>query len=260
MSLLIQRLSETVCRLTFDRPDCCNAFSSEMLRRVLEELESLRHDKSCRVVILSGSGRHFCGGLDFSEALQDASTAYRMTHQVTQLLATLRRTPLIVIAEVNGAARGGGAATAFAADLIVASEEASFAFPEVQRGLEPVLLFPLLRRRLPEPLLRRMILTGSKLTAGEAKTFGLVQECVPTDMLAQTAERWAEQICLGEPTAVRAAKIMLAAHENSLFAPDLTEELSASLEAHTSSWNTQAAREGVQAFLEKREPNWTGEE
>ncbi|MDR3110885.1 MAG: enoyl-CoA hydratase/isomerase family protein [Planctomycetaceae bacterium] len=256
MSIIVQHISETVCRITLNRPERCNAISSEMLRRLFEQFEELRQSGKCRVLILGGAGDCFCSGLDLAEAILDDSNAFRMTQQITQLLIMLTRIPVIVIAEVNGACCGGGAAAAFASDLIIASTSASFMFPDTHRGLEPTLLFPLLRRKIPLPILRQMILTGGALKASDAKNFGLVYDCVESDKLLTATTKLTEQICRGERSVVQQTKTMLAAHENTLFTPDLTTEFNAALESHTNTWKTKAAREGVKAFLEKRDAEW----
>jgi len=234
-----------------NRTERSNAFSLELLRQFVDELDSLIVNRTVRVLILAAAGKNFCGGLDFYEATR--SDAHLMPSLVVEILAKFRRLPQIVVAAACGAARGGGAALLAAADFVVAADNLSLGFPEVRRGLEPLLLFPLLRRRLNGAGLREMLIPGLPINAERAAQFALVHRIVPLGEEDRQAETLAEEILRGETAAVRTTKEAILAHETELYGP-LEEEFALALESHLVSWQSPAAREGVAAFLEKREP------
>ena len=250
--LLRESVSPSVVRLTLNRPERSNAFSLELLRQFVEELDSFAVPSTVRGVILTAAGKNFCGGLDFHEAIRSDDVRL-MSLLVVEILAKLRRLPQIVVAVAHGAARGGGAALLLAADFVVAADDLTIGFPEVRRGLEPLLLFPLLRRRCDGGALREMLIPGLPINAEKAERFGLVHRIVPLDEEKRQTETLVEEILRGETVAVRTAKEAIIAHETELYGP-LEEEFALALESHLVSWQSPAAREGVAAFLEKREP------
>lgn len=256
MPLQIRLLDGGLLRLTLNRPEKRNAFSFEMLAELHERFDAIRLDSACRIILLSASGNDFCAGIDLKEAMLDDSMAFRMTASIHELLLKIRHLPQIVIASLQGAARGSGAALALACDLVVAADNATLAFPEARRGLEPVLLFPLLRRKLNDSALRELLLTGFPVHASRAQHLGLFHYLAGSTEPAAAAETLAREILRGEPEALRETKRMIIAHENTQFTPSLEEEFRAAREAHARSWRSPEAREGVGAFLEKRLPNW----
>lgn len=246
-------VAPSVVRLTLCRPERSNAFSLELLQRLSKELDTLSSDRTFRVLILAAAGKNFCGGLDFLEATRSDNDVRRMSTFVIEILAKLRRIPQIVVAAAHGAARAGGAALIVASDLVIAADNLSLGFPEVRRGLEPMLLFPLLRRKLTGTALREFLLTGLPVDAEQARRFGLVHRIVPPGEEARQAEILAEEVLRGESGAVRTAKEIVLAHETALFGP-LEDEFVLALESHLASWRSPTAKHGVAAFLEKREP------
>ncbi len=248
-----EAVSASVVRLTLHRPDRCNALSLGLLRSLAEQLESLQSDSSVRVLLLDAEGNNFCGGLDFQEAVQSDDVRL-LSALVAGILVRLRSLPQIVVAAPRGAARAGGAALLAASDIVVAADDLNIAFPEVRRGLEPVLLFPLLRRKLGDSALRDLLFTGLPVSAIRAQQIGLVQRIVPLGSERSEAESLAFEICRGETAAVRTAKELLLAHDTTLYGCSLEDELNLALEAHIKSWHSAAAQRGVAAFLEKRDP------
>ena len=250
--LLKEAVSPSVVRLTLNRPERCNAFSTELLRALNEELDFLASDGAVRTLVLSAVGENFCGGLDFYEAVQSDGDVRLMSSLVVEILAKLRRLPQVVIVAAHGAARGGGAALLVAADFVVAADDLTIGFPEVRRGLEPLLLFPLLRRKIGGSALRELLLTGQPIDAAESLRIGLVQRIVPRDEANRQAELLTEEILQGDAAAVRTAKEVILAHETALYGP-LEEEFALALEPHLISWQSDAARKGVATFMEKHE-------
>lgn len=242
--------------LILNRPERSNALSLDLLRRFSEYLDEIRDDSRYGVLLLRAEGKNFCGGLDLKEATQSDENARLMPTLVVEILAKLRRLPQVVVTEAQGAARAGGGALIAASDLVVATEDFNIAFPEVRRGLEPMLLFPLLRRKLSTSALSELLLTGDPVNAQRALQLGLVHRIVQRSVGGALEEGYVSDILNADPKAVRTAKEMILVHENAAAGCSLEEEFAQSLENHLASWCSPSGREGVAAFLEKREPNF----
>lgn len=243
-------------RLTLNRPDRCNAFSSPMLTFLADFLGKLPEKADCRVLILRGNGSHFCSGLDLAEAYAAGiagkqSAAYLMPEKVVEILSLIQKIPQTVVVSAAGGAFGGGAALLAVADFVIAADRFRIGFPELFRGLRPSLLHPFLSRKLSPSALKRLLYTPGGVGADEALRFGLVQKIVPAqDRKAETLRR-VKMLLAAEPnTLVRTKKIL----NQTLIPPDV--EIKTGLYDHWASWKTDAAQEGVAAFLEKRPPRW----
>lgn len=229
--------------LTLDHVQRCNALSKQMLKRFLEILRDLKHDPTLRVLLLQGEGRMFCSGIDLKEAKESPENAAEMFHDVVQIFIQLRQFPQIVLSAVHGGAYGGGTALIASSDFVLAADDLKLATPEVLRGFDPVLLFPLLRRKLSDSALRQLLLTGEPVDAVRAKEIGLVHEIVTDGKnLREEAIGKAETLCRTNSKAAQSAKLMLAAHENQLFPMTLEEEMRFSLSAHLKSWKELLAQ------------------
>ena len=271
--ITLTEYSREIVTLTLNRPERCNAFSYELLEQFSDTLNRIERDQQCRIVILRGAGKMFCTGLDLAEAMENTSVElirkakadehfwleelpFKMASFVSFILIQLRRMPQIIVCAPHGFACGGGGGLVAASDLVVAADDFKIMFPELKRGLKPMLLFPLLRRKLSDAALRQMILTGMPIDAQQAKEFGLVHYIVKPESLDEMALFLAKEVCAGEPETVQFAKKMLQSPENDGDFELFKEEMLAAIEQHTRSWYTVAAKEGVAAFLEKRVPNW----
>lgn len=265
MSVCLERLASEIVQLTLNRPDRSNAFSLELLRHFSAALDEIRDDSQCRILILNAEGKNFCGGLDLREAAVETNSAADATADaagrimpglVVDILVKLRRLPQTVIAAVHGAARGGGAALVVASDLVVASEDFNLAFPEIHRGLEPILLFPLLRRKLSGSALSELLLTGQAIDAARARQIGIVHRIVENDREHEAARNLADDLCQADPNSLRTAKELILVNENAAAGCSLEDEFAQSLESHVASWFSASGQEGVRAFLEKRTPKF----
>lgn len=278
-----------VATLTLNRPERCNALSFELARRLLAELRRFAADERTRLVLLRGAGAHFCGGLDLREATfgapipletlenagldradfanfpdfngdgrkkngENAETAprFRATPRLVQeMMRQIRRTPVPVVVRACGAACGGGAGIVCAADFVVADSTFRAAFTETKRGLSPTLLFPFLRRKLPISALQEFVLTATPFGAERAREVGIVQRLVAPEELDAAVDAAIANFLANEPDSLRAAK--------RLFSAELTPSAAETLDGwreHCRAWESDAGREGIAAFLEKRAPNW----
>ncbi|MDY0883764.1 enoyl-CoA hydratase-related protein [Dongia soli] len=253
--------------ITLNRPKV-NAISRALSRAIHAAAEHLQTDPNLRVGVITAKGdRVFSAGWDFRDSVQqDAETGDRdfdMTHGPGGFAGITRywdlKKPLI--AAVNGAAIGGGFEIALAADVIIAAENAYFELPEMQRGFLPdaggVQRLP---RRIPYNVAMEMILSGRRMSAAEAKGWGLVHDVVPQAKLGETAVTLATQIAKGAPLALQALKEVMQVidHLPVQEAIQVTRAPDARMPIFQRMWTSEDAKEGPRAFLERREPVWRG--
>ena len=250
--LLIEQPRPGVAELVLNRPERRNALTVALVDEISGAIDRLSGDADCRVVILRGSGPAFCSGLDMREA-SDRSTAQLGAEGIGRVLVALSGTPLVTIAAAQGYAYAGGAGLLAACDFVVASEGLKLAFPEVRRGLVPALVSTVLRGKLKDADLRELLLLAEPIGAERAFSMGLVHRVVPETRLLEEARLLAAQILRGGPQAVRRTKALLA----ELTAASRVDDLRVAHEYHIQARIGEEAREGLAAFLEKREPNWT---
>jgi crotonobetainyl-CoA hydratase len=245
--------------VTLDRPKA-NAIDVPTSQELYAAFERLHRDDAVRVAVLTGAGdRFFSAGWDLKAAASgepiDADHGPGGFGGLTEF--TGLRKP--VIAAVNGLALGGGFELALAADLIVASEHAEFALPEVTLGLVAdsggVLRLP---RRLPAAVAAEMLLTGRRMPAPEALRWGLVNRVIPGPRLIDEAMTLARKVCASAPLAV-AAVIEITEATAGLSLDEAYRRLrGGDLPSYRAMLGSADAREGPQAFAEKRPPRWTG--
>jgi methylglutaconyl-CoA hydratase len=250
----VERVTRTIREIVLKRPQRRNALSLELLEDLIAALDALAADRETRAVILRGDGPVFSAGLDLKEAA-DESLAERSAAALGRALRLLRETPLVVIAAVHGGAYAGGAGLMAACDIVVAAEETQIGFPEARRGLLPALISRVLRPKVRDGDLRDLFLVGEPISAERARQLGLVQRLVPAASLLGEARRIAESVVAGGPETIRQTKHLL----NALFdAPSAGAD--PSLETlHLAARRSAEAREGMAAFIEKREPAWIKE-
>jgi enoyl-CoA hydratase len=244
-----------VALVTLDRPRALNALSFGLLAELDEALAVLDDDDACRAIVIAGVGeRAFAAGADIRELA--ASTSERL-HADDPFAAVDRvgrlRTP--TIAAVRGYALGGGAELALACDMIVAGDDAQFGQPEVGLGIIPGAGgTQRLARAIGRARAMELVLTGRRIGAAEADRMGLVTKIVPTAEVLTAALDLATAIAGLPPLAVRAAKAAVNAAQELSLADGLRLER----DRFESLFGTEDQREGMAAFLEKRQPRWTG--
>jgi crotonobetainyl-CoA hydratase len=245
-----------VLTITLDRPkaNAINVPTSQVLYRAFKQLND---DPALRVGILTGTGRFFSAGWDLAGATQgeaiDADHGPGGFAGLTEFFSLQKP----VIAAVNGLAMGGGFELALAADLIVASDTAEFALPEVKLGMVAdsggVLRLP---RRLPRAIALEMLLTGRRMGALEAARWGLVNRVVAPDALLETAQALAQEMVLAAPLALAAVKELVNATEGQTIEAAYTTLRKADLPHYRAMLRSDDAAEGPRAFSEKRPPRW----
>lgn len=244
--------------VTLNRPDVLNAVDARVAARLGEILEEADADPQLRALVLTGSGRAFSAGADLARMV-DTARPDRPPPPGWGFAGIARHfvsTP--IIAAVNGLAYGGGLEIVLACDLAVAAESATFALPEVTRGILAggggLVRLP---AQIPPKIALRMAYTGEPITAAEAARWGLVNAAVPAEKVLDEAFDLAERVCANAPLAVQASKRV--AHR--VVDAEVTDEDLAWRVNNAESAalrRTNDAREGPLAFTEQRAPRWTG--
>ncbi len=246
--------------LILNRPQVLNALSRQLVDDLHDVLDVLHDDQSIRVVILRGTGRAFCAGLDLKET--DAGTervsvaqGLRSQRRIAELAIKIHRAPQPFIAAVHGAAAGGGFALALASDMRIAGESARMNAAFIRIGLSAcdVGVSYFLPRIVGSSIASELLLTGDFIDAPRALATGLVSRVVPDAQLDQAAEEMARKILRNSPLGVRLTKECL---RYSVDAPTLEAAIAMEDRNQILTTRTSDVREGIAAFLERREPRY----
>jgi 2-(1,2-epoxy-1,2-dihydrophenyl)acetyl-CoA isomerase len=260
MDHILTRESEGILTVTLNRPDKLNAFVGHMRRDLAEVLEHAGSDRNVRVVIITGAGRAFCAGGDIAFMAdlmkrRDAEEFARILGAGHRVITAIRQMTKPVIASVNGPASGAGCNLAFACDLRIASTTATFSQSFVKVGLHPDWGGTYFLPRLVTPNKAcEMFFLGDAIDAAEAARLGIVNKVVSPDELDAATMGIAERLRAAPPIAIAAAKQAVYMSE----AAELDEMLRYETEVQMRCFDSEDGHEGVQAFLEKREPRFTG--
>ena len=246
-----------VAVLTIDRPESLNALNSQLIEELDAALHQLEADGSVKVVVLTGAGeKAFIAGGDIKEMqAMDTFAARTFSQNGQQMILYLERMSRPVIAAVNGYALGGGLEVALACDFIFAAEEARFGLPEVTLGLLPGFGGTQnLARSIGPVRAREMIFTGRMLSSRQALEWGLVNAVYPRQELLERTLETALRIARNGSVAVASTKRVI---NRGLELP-LEEGLRLENELFTGLFTTEDRQEGLQAFMEKRDPLFKG--
>jgi enoyl-CoA hydratase len=243
-----------VALVRLNRPKQLNALNGPTMDALCDALESLDRDEAIRAIVVTGTQKAFAAGADISEMAGATPMDMLRTNRIAQW-DRVRRITKPVIAAVAGWCLGGGCELAMALDLIIASDSAKFGQPEIKIGVMPGAGGS---QRLPRAIGKskamEMILLGEPITAAEAERIGLVSRVVPDEVLVEDALGLAAEIAKRAPLAVRLAKESV----NAAYEMSLTDGLAHERRLFYLLFSSEDQKEGMAAFLEKREPDFTG--
>ncbi|WP_296942152.1 2-(1,2-epoxy-1,2-dihydrophenyl)acetyl-CoA isomerase PaaG [uncultured Massilia sp.] len=254
-------IASGIATLVLNRPDRLNSFTRAMHEEVRHALDRVQEDRSVRVLLLTGAGRGFCAGQDLNDrAVAPGAPSVDLGESVEKyyapLVTTLRTLPLPVICAVNGVAAGAGANLALACDIVLAAQSASFIEAFCKLGLIPDTGGTWALPRLVGPARAMgMALLGERISAEQAETWGLIWRCVPDEALLPQARAMAAHFAAAPTKGLAFTKqAMLASWGNTL-----EQQLALEARMMRELGHSHDYREGVSAFIEKRQPHFKGE-
>ena len=255
-AILLRDDRDGITTLTLNRPAQYNALSGQMLTELQTALDDIDRDDSVRVVIIAASGKAFCPGHDLKEmrSSEDRDFHQALFDKCGRVMLTINRLPQPVIAQVNGIATAAGCQLVANCDLAVAADEARFAVSGINVGLFCSTPAVPLSRNMHRKQAMHMLLTGDFISAQSAQQYGLVNEVVPAAELEQATRALAGKITAKSAHAIRLGKQMFYKQ----LPMDLSEAYAYAAERMACNMDSHDAREGIDAFIEKRKPEWQG--
>jgi enoyl-CoA hydratase/carnithine racemase len=256
-AILLRDDQNGITTLTLNRPAQYNALSSTMLDALQQQLDSINTDESVRVVIISANGKAFCPGHDLKEMRTSEDRAFHQAlfDRCGRMMMSINQLRQPVIAQVNGVATAAGCQLVANCDLAVSSDEARFAVSGISVGLFCSTPAVPLSRNMHRKQVMQMLLTGDFISAQTALQYGLVNEVVPAAELESATLAMAEKICQKSGHAIALGKDMFYQQ----LTMDLSEAYSYASERMACNMDSYDAREGIDAFIQKRHPQWKHE-
>ena len=249
--------ADGIATVRFNRPGKLNAINPEMIEDLRKLVTDVRADPGARVVIFTGNGRAFCAGADIAALTKIGGPADFMTFIEGVQLAfnAIEDLDRPTIAAINGIAYGGGCEISLCCDIRVIAEDASIGVPEIKIGLLPGAGgTQRLPRMLPTAIAKQMIYTGDPLTAQQALHHGLVNEIAPAGQALEVAVLWARKLLKLPPVGIRCAKLLVDIAQNG----SLKTGIEAERQAMGLLYATEDRKEGLGAFLERRDAKFSG--
>ncbi len=245
---------ERVGLITLNRPEAYNALNAALMGELIEALQTFDADDSIGAMVVAGGEKAFAAGADISEMADNSAVDMLVSGRIDRFDEIMRiKKP--VIAAVSGWCLGGGCELAMSLDMIVASERARFGQPEINLGVIPGAGgTQRLTKAVGKAIAMEMVLNNRHLTAEEALHYGLVNKVLPVDEYLDAALKLAAEIAARAPLAVRLGKQAV----NNSFETFLSDGLADERRAFYLLFASQDQKEGMQAFLEKRDPDWKG--
>ena len=256
---IILEKKERIARITLNRPEVLNAMDPQTYAEIYDAIQDIEADRDIRVVIITGKGRAFCAGADLKairQFLDKASSTVEFLEGCHKSVNAVDACSKPVIAAVNGLALAGGLELVEACDIVIAAESAKLGDQHAARGLVPGgggtqrLIRQVNSRKAME-----LLLTGDWVSAKEAEALGLINKAVPDDQLETAVNELAEKLAKRSPMASKTIKMLA----KKGLETDLTTALKMEVVGVAQHFFTDDAREGIQSFLEKRDPDFAGE-
>ncbi len=198
-----------IATLTLNRPEKRNALSRELISALREHVETVRHKEGVSVLLLRGAGRSFCAGMDLKAVLKEPGAPLELLSGIAELTIEMRTMPQVVVADVRGAAIGGGCGLVGVADLAITHPDAKLGYPEVDLGVCPAVVAPWLVQSVGAGVARRILLQGGTLSGQRAYELGLVSHCVPVEEIDRVLKSLTDRLARAGIRALAATKGLL---------------------------------------------------
>jgi len=252
-NLLVEIGDDFVAAVTLNRPEHLNTFNTPLARELVDVFAELDRETRVRVIVIRGQGKAFCAGIDIKEFFDKTTMEYRAWVELMEKpLFTISQMRKPVIAQVHGVAAANGAGLVAAADLAVAAENARIGLTAINVGLNCVGPVIPVSRSVGRKRALEMLFFGELVKAKDALEMGLVNKVVPADDLDGETRRWAARLAKKSPVAMQIAKQAFYAVADM----DYNRSFDYMNEAFARLCSTDDAKEGVTAFLERRQPDW----
>ncbi|MFA5512244.1 MAG: enoyl-CoA hydratase-related protein [Candidatus Kapaibacterium sp.] len=249
-------IQNSVATVTLNRPEVRNALNSQVISELTQAFKSLQFEDSIRCILLTGEGKSFCSGADLKWlgeiSKYDYEQNYRESKELVELLYLIHEHPKPVITKVNGSAVGGGVGLMLVSDIIFVEENAVFGLSEVAIGIVPAAIVPFVLARIGETKARELLITGERINSKQALEMGLINYVVNRNNINSEVQIKIDYILKNGPLAVKTVKEMMTSLRNS--SRDESIEYISNVIAQLRTG--EEGREGIKAFLEKREPIW----
>jgi methylglutaconyl-CoA hydratase len=255
---LLLDTTEHLSTITLNRPEKRNAITTQMIADLQSALDAIEKTNT-RVVIITGTGKAFCAGIDLEllQAIAQQTPAENQddSRRIAKMFRKIWSYSRPMIAAVNGHALAGGCGIATLCDFTLSVPEAKFGYTEVKIGFLPAIVSVFLSRQIGEKRCRDLLLTGRLVEAAEAKELGLVNEIVSSERLVDRAHELAADLLAASPSSITRAKHLLVSAAAAGVDHDLERAVLESARVRC----TPDFKEGLAAFLEKRKPIWQGD-
>jgi methylglutaconyl-CoA hydratase len=257
MNTLDIHIEGHVAKVFLNRPEVRNAFNDGVITELAETFTRLGQDPGVRVIVLGGHGKAFCAGADLNWMKSMAGFGWEDNRadatRLAEMLWAIYSCPLPVVGRLHGDCYAGGMGLAACCDVLVAAEGMHFCLSEARLGLLPATISPYVMRAMGEQAARRYFITAERFSAAQARDMGFVHELVAPDALDPKVDEIVALLVANGPAAVKACKRLV----QDFVGREITQDLRAETARRIADIRaSDEGREGVQAFLNKREPAW----